>query len=110
MQAIKTGFRKAGDYARQHPVVSGLVVGGSVLGTVGILKGLTKDEQQEVVGAAIQAEQDGGGEVLGLSSGSLLGAAVVMGILDEFQDEDESLMSQRPAMRASRDSGRRIYS
>ena len=75
---------------RAHPITStALVGGGSTLGLVGVLKSLSKPEQEAVIDAAIMAEQkEGGATAYGLSSASLLSAAVVMGMMNE---DDEIL-------------------
>ena len=49
MHLIKNGFRKAGEYAREHPVITSLLAGGSVLGTAGVLQKLSQDEQEAVL-------------------------------------------------------------
>ena len=50
-------FRKAADKMRAHPITStALVGGGSILGLVGVLKSLSKPEQEAVIDAAIMAE------------------------------------------------------
>ena len=94
MHLIKNGFRKAGqglnrmtDYLYNHPGKAALVGGGSILGTIGILRSLSKPEQEAVLDAAIAAEQEGGGEVAGLSGGSLIGAAVILGMMDEDNED-----------------------
>ena len=80
-------FRKAADKMRAHPITStALVGGGSILGLVGALKSLSKPEQEEVIDAALIAQEDEGTDVLGLSSASLLSAAVVLGMMDEDAD------------------------
>ena len=73
---------------RKYPITSGtLVGGGSILGFVGVLKSLSKPEQEAVVDAAIAAEEESSGaDAYGLSSGSLLGAAVILGMMDEDED------------------------
>ena len=83
-------FRKAADKMRAHPITpTALVGGGSILGLVGVLKSLSKPEQGAVIDAAIMAEQEeGDATAYGLSSASLLSAAVVMGMMDE---DDEIL-------------------
>ena len=98
MERIKRGFRKAGeglsqitDYLYEHPGKAALVGGGSILGTIGILQSLSKPEQDAVLDAAIAAEQEGGGEVAGISGGSLLDAAVILGMMDE---DNEYLLSK----------------
>ena len=82
--------RKAADKMRAHPITStALVGGGSILGLVGVLKSLSKPEQEAVIDAAIMAEQEeDDATAYGLSSASLLSAAVVMGMMDE---DDEIL-------------------
>jgi len=45
---------------RKYPITSGtLVGGGSILGLVGVLKSLSKPEQEAVVEAAAEAEASG---------------------------------------------------
>ena len=87
MQSIKNSFRKVGEYAREHPVITSLLAGGSVLGTAGVLQKLSQDDQEAMLETAIAAENEGSGEALGLSSGGLLGAAVVLGMLEDDGDD-----------------------
>ena len=82
--------RKAADKMRAHPITStALVGGGSILGLVGVLKSLSKPEQEAVIDAAIMAEQEESDvTAYGLSRASFLSSAVVMGMMDE---DDEIL-------------------
>ena len=75
-----------------HPITAtALVGGGSFPGLVGVLQSLIKPEQEAVIDAAIMAEQEeGDATAYGLSSGSLLIAAVVMGMMDE----DEGILAR----------------
>ena len=81
-------IRKAADKMRAHPITStALVGGGSILGLVGVLKSLSKPEQEAVIDAAVAAEQDeGDATAYGLSSGRLLSTAVVLGMMDKNKD------------------------
>ena len=89
-------FRKAAQKMREYPITSAtLVGGGTILGLAGILKGMSKSEQEAVIDAAVAAEEEEktGAGALGLSSGSLLGAAVILGMMDD-EDERQRLYEQ----------------
>ena len=81
-------IRKAADKMRAHPITStALVGGGSILGLVGVLKSLSKPQQEAVIDAAVPAEQDeGDATAYDLSSGRMLSTAVVLGMIDEDED------------------------
>ena len=65
-----------------------------MLGTVGILQKLSQNEKDLVLDAALEAEREGGGEVLGMSSGTLLGAAVVLEMMENDEDEGRTISSK----------------
>ena len=78
---------KAGDLMRKYPITSTtLGGGGSILGLIWALKSLSKPEQDAVLDAAAAEEEGSDATAYGLSSGSLLGAAAILAVMD--QDED----------------------
>ena len=81
-------FRKASDKMRAYPITStALVSGGSILGLLGVLKSLSKPEQEAVIDTAGAAEQgEGDATAYGLSSGSLHSTTVVHGMMDKDKD------------------------
>ena len=93
MTLIRDGLRKAGQYLNNHRLIAGLAGAGGVLGTVGILQKLSQNEQHLVLDAALEAEREGGGKVLGMSSGTLLGAAVVLEMMENDEDESKTISS-----------------
>lgn len=79
-------IRKAGQYLKEHPVQTALIGGGSILGSLGLLRSLTKPEMDYVIGEAIAQEQDGTKDALGLGSTGLLSAALILGLSEEDED------------------------
>ena len=71
-------------------MIGGLAAAGGVLGAAGVLKKLNQDEQELVLDAAVEAESQGGGQVLGMSSATLIGAAAVLAIMENEEDEDRA--------------------
>ena len=71
-------------------MIAGLAAAGGVLGAAGVLRKLNQDEQELVLDAAVEAESQGGGQVLGMSSGTLIGAAAVLAIMENDEDEDRT--------------------
>ena len=78
-------FRKAVDKMRANSITSkALVGGGSILGLVGVFKSPSKPEQEAVIDIAVATEQgDSETTAYDLSSGSLVSAIFVLGIIDE---------------------------
>ena len=93
MSLIRNGFRKAGQYVTNHPMIVGLAGAGGVLGAADVLKELSQEEQELVLGAAVEAERGGGGEILGMSSATLIGAAAVLEIMESEDDENRASSS-----------------
>ena len=82
-------LNSAGDYVKEHPRQAVLFGGGSILGTIGILKALTKPERDAVLDAAVVAEQENDDTKFGLSSTGLIAAGVILGMIED--DEDQRL-------------------
>lgn len=84
--SIQSGFRKAGQVIANNPVPVALVGGGSALGIAGVLQSMSPQDQDAVIGEAIAQENEGGGEVLGMSSASLLAGAAILGVIGMEDD------------------------
>ena len=98
MSLIGSSFRKAGSYLNNHRMIAGLAAAGGVLGAAGVLRKLNQDEQELVLDAAVEAESQGGGLVLGMGSGTLITAAAVLAITENEEDEDRTTTSDANAV------------
>ena len=88
MSFIRNGFRKAGNCLNNRRIIGGLAAAGGVLGIVGILQKLSQNEHDLVLDAALEVEREGVGEILAISSGTFIGAAAVLEIMENDEDEN----------------------